>query len=138
MPEIVLLRIFGIHGLDSPKKFLFYIGLSVAFVMFLGLVVNQFGLSFEFPDILSTPTLLLATDSAVFFRCLLSYFLNRNMQLDLRKLNSSLPSVLTICFPLFAILGTTLVNFNGKSVILLLMIGIVALTVLLGLERIGL
>ena len=127
---IILLRIFGTHGLDSVEKFLFSIGLSIAFVIFLGLIVNQIGLSFGFPAVLSAPSFILATNGAVFFLCVLSYFLNRNMQPDKRKLNFSLPWVLTICLPLLAILGTTLVNFNGNSVILLLMIGIIALTIL--------
>ncbi len=131
VPGIVLLRIFGMHELDSVEKFLFSIGLSVAFVMFLGLVVNQLGLSLESLAVLSTPILLVVTNSAVFILCLVSYFLSSNMQLDLRKLNFSLPSVLTICFPFLAILGAILVNFNGNSVILLLLIGIIALTVLM-------
>lgn len=131
VPGIILLKIFGMHDLDFTEKFLFSIGLSVAFVMFFGLIVNQIGLSFGFPAVLSTPSFLLATNCAVFFLCVLCYILNRNMRWDERKLNFSLPEVLTICLPLLAILGTTLVNFNGNSVILLLMIGIIALTILM-------
>ena len=130
LPGIILLKMFNTPNLGFVEKFLFSIGLSVAFVMFLGLIVNQIGLSLESLAVLSTPTLLLTTNSAVFFLCVLSYFLNRDTQLDLRKLNFSLLSVLAICLPLLAILGTTLVNFNGNSVILLLMIGIIVLTVL--------
>ena len=74
MPGIVLLTMFGMRDLDSVEKFLFSIGLSVAFVMFLGLIINLIGLSLEFATILSIPTLLLATNSTVFFLCLLSYF----------------------------------------------------------------
>lgn len=135
VPGLVLLRIFGMKGLDSVEKLLFSIGLSVVFVIFLGLTVNQIGLSFGFSAILSTSTLLLATNSTVFFICVLCYFLNKNVHWDSKKLNFSLSSVLTVGFPLLAILGTTLVNFSGNSVILLLLIGIIALTVLVSSVR---
>lgn len=131
VPGTILLILLTLHSLDFVESLLFSVGLSVVFVMFLGLIVNQIGLSCGFLAVLSTPTLLLAMNSTVFFLCVLSYFLNRNMQWNKRKLTFSLPWVLTICFPLLTILGTTLVNFNGNSVILLLMIGIIALTVLI-------
>ncbi len=135
VPGMVLLRIVGMHDLDLVEKPLFSVGLSVAFVMFLGLVVNQFGLSFKLGAVLTTPILLLATNSIIFFLCIVSYFLNRNMQLDLRTPKFSLTSFSTLFFPLLAILGTALVNFNGNSVILLLMIGVVALTVFISSVR---
>jgi len=131
VPGIVILKIFGMHDLEFTEKFLFSIGLSIAFVIFLGLIVNQLGLSFGFPAVLSTAFFLLATNCAVFFLCVLCYFLNRDMRWSQRKLSFSLPWILIICLPLLAVLGATLVNLNGNSVILLLMIGAIALVVLI-------
>ena len=130
VPGIVLLKVIDVHGLNSTEKFLFSIGLSVALVMFLGLIINQIGISFGFSVGFYIPSLLLATNFVVSFLCILCYFLNRDMPWGERKLNFSLLGVLTICLPVLAILGTALVNFSGNSVILLLMIGIIALTVL--------
>lgn len=136
VPGMVLLEIFGMDGSDFTEKFLFSIGLSIAFVIFLGLIVNQFGLSFGFPAVLSTTFFLLLTNCAVFFLCLLCYFLKRNIQWNKRKLNFSLPWILTVCLPLLAVLGAILVNLNGNSVILLQMIGIVVLVVLINLVKV--
>lgn len=132
LPGAILLILFRQHCLDLIEKILFSVGLSLVFVMFIGSVVNQTGLSFDFLASLSTPTLLFAMNSMVFFFCVLSYFLNRNMQLSIKKLNFSSTWVLTSGFPILAISGATLVNLNGNSIILLLMIAIIALTVLLG------
>jgi uncharacterized membrane protein len=131
VPGAIFLTLFRLHSLDFTEKLLFSIGLSVAFVMFFGLIMNQIGLLFHFMAILSAPTLVLATNSAVFFLCAVSCFLNRNMLLGLKRLDFPMASLLTICLPILAILGTTLVNFNGNSVILLLMIGLIAMTVLI-------
>lgn len=131
VPGIVLIKIFDTRSLDFTEKILFSIGLSIAFVIFLGLIVNQIGLSFKLPEVLSTTFFLLTTNFAVLLLCAVCYFLKRDMQWNQKKPNFSLPWILTICLPLLSVLGTTLVNFNGNSVILLFMIGIAALVVLL-------
>lgn len=135
VPGTTLLVLFRMYSLNFTEKFLFSVGLSSVFVMLIGLVVNQIGLWLGSLVVLSTPTLLIAMNSAVFFLCAISYFLQRSKQWNKSKPNFSLRWVLTICFPLLAILGTIYVNLNGNSVILLLMIGIIALTVLISPAR---
>lgn len=131
VPGTILLILFRLYSLNFVEKFLFSIGLSLVFVILLGLAVNQIGLWLEPLAVLSTPILLIAMNSGVFSLCVLNYFLNRNIQWNKKKLDFPLPWLLTICFPLLAILGTILVNFNGSNVILLLMIGIIAVTALI-------
>ncbi len=124
VPGIILVKMFRIRNLDFVEKFLFSIGLSIAFVTFLGLLLNQVELS--------TLTFLFAMNSVVLFLCVFSYFIDKNVQGNKRKLNFSNPLwILTASLPLLAILGTTLVNLNGNNVILLLMIAVIALTVLI-------
>lgn len=135
IPGMVLIRIVGMNDLDRLEKILFSIGLSVSFVMFLGLVVNQSGLLFPSLVSLSTPTLLLATNFAVLFLCILCYFFNQNMLWDKSKLNFSLSWVLLLCLPALAILGTAIANFDGNNVVLLVMIATAALTILVASTR---
>lgn len=130
VPGTIILTLFRLHSLNLAEKFLFSVGLSVAFSMFLGLILNLIGLSFQLA-VLSTPILLLAMNSTVLFLCVLCYLLNKNEQLSKGKLNFSLFSASTVSLPILAILGTILANFNGNSMILLLLIGIVAVTVLM-------
>ncbi|MCK4478503.1 DUF2206 domain-containing protein [Candidatus Bathyarchaeota archaeon] len=136
VPGMILLLFFKLPGLDSAEKFLFSVGLSVVFSLVLGLMLNVIGLLFQVA-ILSTPILLLAMNSTVSFLCVLCFLLNKNRQRSKEKIDFSLPLVLSVCLPILAILGTTLANFNGNSVILLLLIGTVALAVLIGSIRSG-
>jgi len=131
VPGSLLLILFKLHNLDFVEKFVFSVGLSVVFTMFLGLMLNSVGLLFQLA-ILSTPILLIAMNSAVLFLCALCSLVDKNKQHSRGKIDFSLTSVATIYLPILAVLGAILANFNGNSAILLLVLGIVALTVLIG------
>lgn len=129
IPGTLLVSLIDHGQLDFPEKLLFSVGLSVAFVMFLGLSLNSIGLALGVAT-LSNPVLLIVLNFAVSFLCVLSYILNKNRQIDLGRLSLSM-STLTVLLPILAVAGTTLVNLNGNSVILLFLIGIITLTVLI-------
>lgn len=129
VPGAILLIFLRHDGLDFAEKFLFSVGLSIVSVMFIGLILNNIGLLFQQPT-LSTPTLLITTNTLVFSLCALCYFIKKNVQLSKTKLDFNLLSTLSLGLPILAAVGTTLVNSNGNSAILLVLIGIIASLVL--------
>jgi len=137
LPGMILLITSDIYGLDSVEKLLFSVGLSIAFVMFLGLVVSQIGLAFISSSVLSTPSLLLVINSVFLVFCVFGYFFGRDGSWGRRKPVFSFSWVLLGSLPVLAILGTTFVNLNGNSGILLVVMWIVALVILVTSNRSG-
>ncbi len=137
LPGIILLTISDIYGLDSVEKLLFSIGLSIAFVMFLGLVVSQIGLAVISSSVLSTPSLLLVINSVFLVFCVYGYFFIKDGLWRRRKPVFSFSWVLLGSLPVLAILGSTFVNLNGNSGILLIVMLIIALMILVTSNRSG-
>lgn len=131
VPGIVLLRILRMHRMDLIKTILFSVGLSIAFSMFCGLLVNElypvFGISqplqFIFPT-LSGVTLVLCAFASVRDRD----FRNHVM----RETVFNKYALLLFCLPLMSILGALLLSTLGNSSISLLLIVLISGLVILG------
>jgi len=130
VPGAVVVRLFREKVFGSLENFLFSVGLSIAFVLFVGAAINQFGLLFQLA-VLSAPTLLYVMNFVVFSLCFLSYFFVKDQQKNHNQLKFSLSWILAVSVPFLAILGTMLVNSTGNSMILLLMIAVIAFIVII-------
>jgi len=141
VPGILLLRILKIHNVGIIESLLYSVGLSLAFVMATGVVVN-----FALPPLgISNPIALapLAATFTVFFLilCFLAYARDKDFRPadslpeDDEKIAkpgfSSIlkPVLLAILLPLLAILGTTLVNSYHNNILLLVLIFVIAILV---------
>lgn len=135
IPGYLLLRILKIHNLSSEESFLYAIGLSLFFDMFVGFLMNVFYPLFgitsrpisEIPIIV---TLVIATSLLsvwAYFRDKEYYnsdFINSSDILSPQFLFFSL-------IPFMAVFGTYLVNYYDDNTLLMGMIAIIALVILL-------
>jgi len=128
IPGLLILHILKLNKIEFLKKFVLSIGLSVAFLMFAGLLVNSF-----YPLILkplSLAPILISFNIILLFLAFIAYKRNKddfnmkdvfNFKLDLKdKLTS--PLIFPVLFPFMAVLGTYLMNTQVNNIILLAML----------------
>ena len=128
IPGILILHILRLNKIEFLKKFVLSVGLSVAFLMFAGLLVNGF-----YPLIikpLSLELILISFNVILIILAFFAYKRNKddfdineifNFKLDLKdKFASTL--IFPIIFPFMAVFGTHLMNTQGNNIILLAML----------------
>lgn len=135
IPGYLLLRILKIHNLSPEESFLYALGLSLFFNMFVGFLMNTFypmlGITDKpISEIPIVVTCILVTLSL----SILAYFRDRRYcSLEFINLKNILsPQFLFLSLiPFIAIYGTYLVNHYYNNVLLIIMIVIVALIILI-------
>jgi uncharacterized membrane protein len=137
IPGFLLLRTLKFHELSTLEVLLYSAGLSISFLMFIGLSMSA--LHPIVSESISTIPLATAISIAVLVLCIFSYergkgFANSN-HVGFKDVFS--PSALFLCsIPILSILGTWSVVFYGNNLILLLMIVVISFTVaLVGFDR---
>ena len=134
IPGILILRILRLHKLSSIETLLYTVGLSIATLMFTGLLMNTVYPAFGIPGPISLTPLVITISIVVLVLCVLSYvrdkkFSNPNY-VDVRDLLS--PPALFLCLlPFLAIFGTYLVNFYHTNILLMLLIAVIVFIVVL-------
>ncbi len=134
VPGALILRVARVHKIGATKTLLYSVGLSLAVVMFTGLVMNTLLPVFGISRPISTVPLAAVLATGVAFLCPLAWLRDRKFSnteyVDLKGFISA-PVLLLSLLPLMSILGTYLVNFYDSNVILLALIALIALVVLL-------
>ncbi len=128
VPGLLILHILKFNKIEFLKKFVLSVGLSVAFLMFAGLLVNSF-----YPLILkplSLDPILISFNVILLILIFIAYKRNRNdfdvkdvfnFKLDLKGKLAS-PLIFPIIFPFMSVFGTYLMNTQGNNIILLAML----------------
>lgn len=126
IPGLLILHVLKLNEIEFLKKFVLSVGLSVAFLMFTGLLVNSL-----YPLILKPLSLipiLISFSIILIIFTLIAYIRNRNdfdikdifnFEFDLKdKLIS--PLIFPILFPFMTVFGTHLMNTQENNIILLM------------------
>lgn len=128
IPGLLILHVLKLNKIEFLKKFVLSVGLSVAFLMFGGLLVNSFYPLISKP--LSLEPILISFNIILLILAFIAYKRNKddfdmkdvlNFKLDLKdKLTS--PLIFPILFPFMAVFGTYLMNTQENNIILLAML----------------
>lgn len=129
IPGIVILRALRLHDLSATETLLYSVGLSIAFLMFLGALINILH-----PYLVSEPIsdvpLTVTVSATVFALCLLSYARDRDFSRPsfVNIKNAFSFSTFFLCLlPLLSVLGTYLMNFNNNNTLLLILLPILSI-----------
>ena len=141
VPGILLLRILKIHNVHIIESLLYSVGLSLAFIMAVGVIAN-FGLP---PIGISRPIallpLLLIITLAFLLLCLLAYMRDKDFRPTNRRDNQALESIwrnlranpapylLAFLLPLLAILGANLVNTYYNNTLIFALIFVIVIII---------
>ena len=135
VPGFLLLRVFGLKEFDIIENILFSIGLSIAFLMLLGVIVNQLGLLNFISNPLSTWSLAVIINVAVCLMCIFSFAKNKNFKVVNINILQRTPAFLSyLILPLLAVIGVlfnTVFNNNLLLIAVLIAIPIVFISILL-------
>ncbi|MFX1300267.1 MAG: DUF2206 domain-containing protein [Promethearchaeota archaeon] len=137
VPGIVILKLMKLKDLDSTETVIVSVGLSIAFLMFIGLLINEFGPMVGTSKPLSQWPLIIIINVAVLLMCLLGYVTNRedfDINITVAK-GSSVRSLfrigLFVFLPFLSVAGTLLASVYQNNVLLLLMIITISILVVL-------
>jgi uncharacterized membrane protein len=131
IPGIIILRIFKLHKLSNIETLFYSVSISLATLMFLGLLINFSLPFFGIEGPLSFVPLLLSINLVTIFMLILSYFFdNEFVQPAIRIQISS--KHLFLLLPLFlSIFGTFLINYHDNNLGIIVMVLTIAIIILL-------
>ncbi len=131
VPGILILRVLKVHKLGTIEVILYSTGLSIVFTLLLGFLMNALLPIIGTAKPLSPLPLVIGMSIVVLLLSALSYKTDRNFSspthLNLKGILSP-AALFLILIPLLSLLGVYLVNAYENSSILLLIIGLVAVT----------
>lgn len=129
IPGVIILRILRLHQLGTVKTLLYSVGLSLAFNMFLGFLINMLYPHIGISRPISTLPLIITWAVVLGLLSFVAYKRDKGFFVPSHfKVGSLLcpPVLLFILLPLVAIAGTQLVNSYTNNVILLVLIALIA------------
>jgi len=131
VPGFLILRILKLHKLEVINVILYTVGLSIAFLLFVGLFINTLYPYFGVSKPISLFPIMVTLTMAITVLCVLAYkidksFSNPVTHIDIKSLLSP-PALFLMLLPFFAIFGTYLVNFYNNNVLLMILIPVIAL-----------
>ena len=134
IPGILLLRVLKLHNLGSVRTPLFAVGLSIATLMFSGLVINQAYPYLGITRPIAALPLLITLSAEVDVLCFVAIVRDRGFSaadsFELRAVIT--PLTLALCLiPFVSIFGTYVMNGTNNNAVLLLLIVLIAATVVL-------
>jgi len=134
VPGLLILRILRLHKLGAIETLLYSVGLSLAFVMLLGLFVNTVYPFVGISGPISILPLLVTLAVAVAVLSIVVCIRERRSGLvysdhcSMKCSDIFLPPVLLLLLlPLLSILGASLVNYYQNNIVMLILIGLIAL-----------
>jgi uncharacterized membrane protein len=130
IPGWLILRIFKLHKLGLTARLVLTVGISIAFTLFAGLLVNTIFPLLGYPTPLTTNSLLISFSIITFFLAIIAYFRNKNIFSDVPalKLDVKEKSYLLVpaIFPLLAILGMRIMNNSNNNIMLMALLGLIS------------
>ncbi|MBI4302319.1 MAG: DUF2206 domain-containing protein [Chloroflexi bacterium] len=134
VPGFLLLRILRIRSLSPVEALLYAVGLSLAFLMFIGLLINWLYPMIGVYRPLSLLSLSATFTVAVLLLMGLSYWIDRGFVFSLRSVGERiplLPLLFLFILPLLSIAGAAQFNFQQNNILFMVMFPLVAMVVVL-------
>lgn len=126
VPGFLLLSILKLNKLGMVEKIVLSTGLSFAFLMFFGLLVNGLLLALGYTKPLSTVSLLTSFSTATIVLAIVAFMRNKGIAISLSdfKLTTGGKAFLIVpaLFPLLSILGMRLMNLTNNNVMLMVLL----------------
>ena len=138
LPGFLILQILKLDKIEFTEKFLLSVGLSISFLMFIGLFINILYPAVGVSKPISIFPLIITINMAILILCIIDYKKNvvappipiYNYDNHIGKILSS-PTLLILLIPLLSILGALVVRYYENSIFSMLQIAVIALIIAL-------
>jgi len=126
IPGFVFLKILKSGKLGRVESVLFSVGLSVAFLMIAGLLINEFSPMLGFSKPLSLIPLMIVLNSPILIGAVLVYLKRKDAQIYKSETITISPSILIfLSLPILSVIGAIYVNvYSNNSLLLFLILSI--------------
>jgi uncharacterized membrane protein len=138
IPGFLLLRLLKLDWLGVVETILYSAGLSIAFVMFLGLIVNALYPLIGIAKPISLLPLFITLVLAILVMCAVIYFRERKQQISPRGKTAikwqdviNPPVLWLLLLPILSVLGVFLAYYHQGNILLLAMLSFIVITVIL-------
>ena len=126
LPGVLIIQLLKLNKIDFLEKFILTWGLSISFLMFFGLLINNLSLSLGYETPLATIPLLISFNLAFIVLALIGYKINKNINFSLPNLNLSTSEkaflIVPIFFPAISIFGMHVMNTTDNNILLMLLL----------------
>ena len=126
LPGVLILQILKLDKLEFTEKVVLSVGISVSFLMFFGLLINNLSLSFGYETPLSTIPLLISFNLAFIVLAIIGYTVNKDFSFSLPKLNLNTSEkaflIIPVMFPALSIFGMHVMNTTDNNIILMFLL----------------
>ena len=126
LPGLLILPILKLNKIDFLEKFILAWGLSISFLMFYGLLINNslFNLGYKTP--LTTISLLVSFNIAFIVLTAIRYKVNKESSFSLPNLNLNMNEkaflIVPVLFPALSIFGMHVMNTTDNNIILMFLL----------------
>ena len=133
LPGVLIIQLLKLNKLDFLEKFILSWGLSISFLMFFGLLINNLSLSLGYKSPLSTVSLLILFNLATIILIFIAYRMNKKVVFSLPNLNLSTSEkaflVVPAIFPALSIFGMHIMNTTDNNTILIFLLFLIPIYV---------
>lgn len=128
VPGFLIIKLLKMNELEWTETLLLSVGLSIAFLMVGGLIINEIAFLFRYSQPLSLLPLILTFNTLILLGGFIVYLRDNDVRLfDKSSLAFSPYLLLFVCLPILSIVGAMWVNVYGSNKVLILMIIVTSL-----------
>ena len=135
LPGLLILHVLKLNRMDFLEKFILSWGISISFLLFFGLLVNNLLLCLDYETPLSTISLLISFNIAFIVLAAIGYKVTKEPIFSLPNLNLNTSEkaflFLPILFPALSIFGMNVMNTTDNNAILMFLLFLIPIYVAL-------
>ena len=135
LPGLLILQTLKLNKIGSTEKFVLSVGLSISFLMFCGLLLNNSLHSLGYETPLTTIPILILFNIAIIILAILRYKINKNSVFSFPNFHLTISEkaflVVPILFPALCIFGMHLMNTTDNNVVLMFQLFLIPIYVTL-------
>ena len=129
IPGFIILRILKVHNIDRTANLLLVVGLSLSFIMLLGLIVCIFSPFVNLSKPISDISLFLSFNISILILLIICYFNDKDFKSTKEFLDINPPSLILLLslFPFLSIFGAYSMNHYNNNIILIVLLTLISI-----------
>lgn len=124
LPGLLILQILRLNEMEFLEKFVLSVGLSISFLMFAGLFINEVYYALGYKNPLATYSLMISFNVIMLGLCYWAYKRNPNENFTIPELNleinlEKILFLIPLCFPFLSIFGRAYMDMTDSNIIIM-------------------
>jgi len=133
LPGVLIIQLLKLDKIEPLEKFVLSVGLSISFLIFFGLLLNNSSLALGYETPLATIPLLISFNVALVVLTIVGYKVKKEPHFSLPNLNLNVSEkaflIVPILFPALSIFGMYFMNATNNNIILMFLLFLIPIYV---------